>query len=165
MTIGARPSPSQAVPRARDGQPGSNTGTYPLPEAQLDRFLGTALGYPSLTEGWQILTGRMARRTEDHAIRAITDGAGVLAMQAADRRRSRSTTASVSTASSSPPRPGGTRTSSSAPPRAVRSHSCSAVGRMPFSRNVITSPPRMSGPSPHPVLDHRITLKPELAGE
>ena len=59
-------------------------GTYPLPEAQLDRFLlRIGFGYPTLAEEWEVLTRRMDRRTEDQQLDTIVDAATLLAMQAA----------------------------------------------------------------------------------
>ena len=41
-------------------------GTYPLPEAQLDRFLmRITVGYPSNEHEWQIVQRRLDRRTDD----------------------------------------------------------------------------------------------------
>ncbi|MDQ6686967.1 MAG: MoxR family ATPase [Actinomycetota bacterium] len=59
-------------------------GTYPLPEAQLDRFLlRVAFGYPSSDEEWQVLANRLERRREEVDLAPVTDAAGLLAMQAA----------------------------------------------------------------------------------
>lgn len=59
-------------------------GTYPLPEAQLDRFLArVSFGYPTRDEEWDVLRRRVERRREEQQLRAVTDGPGVLAMQAA----------------------------------------------------------------------------------
>ena len=59
-------------------------GTYPLPEAQLDRFmLRAGVGYPSRDEEWEILKRRMERRVDEVKLQRIVDGAGLLAMQAA----------------------------------------------------------------------------------
>jgi len=58
-------------------------GTYPLPEAQLDRFiLRTAVGYPSLDDEWNLLARRMERGTDEVMLNAVTDAAGLRAMQA-----------------------------------------------------------------------------------
>ncbi len=58
-------------------------GTYPLPEAQLDRFiLRTAVGYPSLDDEWNLLARRMERGTDEVMLTAVTDAAGLRAMQA-----------------------------------------------------------------------------------
>jgi MoxR-like ATPase len=49
-------------------------GTYPLPEAQLDRFLLRAtFGYPTAGDEWHLLERRMARRTDDVTLRPILD--------------------------------------------------------------------------------------------
>jgi MoxR-like ATPase len=62
-------------------------GTYPLPEAQLDRFmLRLAIGYPSPDEEWEILGRRMERRQDEVELRQIVDGPGLLAMQASLER-------------------------------------------------------------------------------
>jgi MoxR-like ATPase len=59
-------------------------GTYPLPEAQLDRFLlRVSFGYPSADEEWEVLRRRMARRREEAEIAAVVDAETLLGMQAA----------------------------------------------------------------------------------
>jgi MoxR-like ATPase len=59
-------------------------GTYPLPEAQLDRFLlRVSFGYPSAEDEFDVLRRRMARRQEDVSLPAVVDAAGLRAMQAA----------------------------------------------------------------------------------
>ena len=59
-------------------------GTYPLPEAQLDRFLmRVSFGYPSVDEEWQILVNRMARQQEEQTLDAVVTPGELLAMQAA----------------------------------------------------------------------------------
>jgi MoxR-like ATPase len=58
-------------------------GTYPLPEAQLDRFLlRVSFGYPTPDEEWQVLQRRMARRAEETRLDPVVDPATLLAMQA-----------------------------------------------------------------------------------
>jgi MoxR-like ATPase len=57
-------------------------GTFPLPEAQLDRFLmKLAIGYPSLEEEREILRRRRERRSDDAVIAQVTDAAELLAMR------------------------------------------------------------------------------------
>jgi MoxR-like ATPase len=57
-------------------------GTYPLPEAQLDRFLlRVSFGYPTADEEWDVLRRRMARRQEEAVIPPVVDGDTLLAMQ------------------------------------------------------------------------------------
>ncbi|AWS42793.1 MoxR family ATPase [Streptosporangium sp. 'caverna'] len=59
-------------------------GTYPLPEAQLDRFLlRVSFGYPSPEEEWTILGRRMARRTEEATLEPVVDAATLNEMQRA----------------------------------------------------------------------------------
>ena len=59
-------------------------GTYPLPEAQLDRFLiRVAIGYPSPDEERQILEKRRGRRQDEVEVTAVVSRAEVLAMQQA----------------------------------------------------------------------------------
>jgi MoxR-like ATPase len=59
-------------------------GTYPLPEAQLDRFLTrVGFGYPTADQEWQVLSRRVERQREEQTLEAVTDASGLLAMQAA----------------------------------------------------------------------------------
>jgi len=59
-------------------------GTYPLPEAQLDRFLlRVSFGYPQRDEELTILRRRMARRQEESTLDPVVDPATLIAMQAA----------------------------------------------------------------------------------
>lgn len=59
-------------------------GTYPLPEAQLDRFLTrVSFGYPTEEEELDVLRRRMLRRQEDQELSAVVDADGLLAVQAA----------------------------------------------------------------------------------
>ncbi|QAY62656.1 MoxR family ATPase [Xylanimonas allomyrinae] len=58
-------------------------GTYPLPEAQLDRFMvRLAVGYPDREQEAEVLLRRVARRQEAAPVRPVVDAATVLAMQA-----------------------------------------------------------------------------------
>jgi MoxR-like ATPase len=57
-------------------------GTYPLPEAQLDRFLlRTALGYPSRTHEIEMLGRRIERESDDVELRPVVDREALLSMQ------------------------------------------------------------------------------------
>jgi len=59
-------------------------GTYPLPEAQLDRFLlRLSVGYPTRDDEWAILQRRMQRRAEAATLEPVIDAATMLAMQRA----------------------------------------------------------------------------------
>ena len=49
-------------------------GTYPLPEAQVDRFLlRTAFGYPSAEDEWEVLARRIERRSDEVALESVVD--------------------------------------------------------------------------------------------
>jgi MoxR-like ATPase len=59
-------------------------GTYPLPEAQLDRFLlRLRVGYPERDDEWQILERRLDRGTDEVELSAVVDREGLLEMQQA----------------------------------------------------------------------------------
>jgi MoxR-like ATPase len=64
--------------------PIEHEGTYPLPEAQLDRFLlRVSFGYPTPHEEWDVLRRRMARRQEEARLAPVIDADTLLALQAA----------------------------------------------------------------------------------
>lgn len=59
-------------------------GTFPLPEAQLDRFLvKLSVGYPTLDEEQEILQRRRARQQDDVIIQQATEGESLIAMRQA----------------------------------------------------------------------------------
>jgi MoxR-like ATPase len=59
-------------------------GTYPLPEAQLDRFLlRTAVGYPEREDEWQVLVRRIEREVDEIELTPVVDGPALLRMQRA----------------------------------------------------------------------------------
>ncbi len=59
-------------------------GTFPLPEAQLDRFImKLAVGYPSADEEQEILKRRRTRGRDEFDLRQVTDAAELLALRGA----------------------------------------------------------------------------------
>ena len=59
-------------------------GTYPLPEAQLDRFLvRIGIGYPSREHEIEMLSRRIDRREDELELRPVVDTATLLEMQRA----------------------------------------------------------------------------------
>jgi MoxR-like ATPase len=57
-------------------------GTYPLPEAQLDRFvLRTGFGYPAANDEWEMLERRLRRRVDEVELHEVVDRPTLLAMQ------------------------------------------------------------------------------------
>jgi MoxR-like ATPase len=59
-------------------------GTYPLPEAQLDRFLiRIGIGYPSRDDEIELLSRRLARGEDEVALRPVVDGPTLIELQRA----------------------------------------------------------------------------------
>jgi MoxR-like ATPase len=59
-------------------------GTYPLPEAQLDRFLlRIGVGYPERDDEWEIVERRIERQVEEVELDVVVDREGLLELQAA----------------------------------------------------------------------------------
>ena len=59
-------------------------GTFPLPEAQLDRFmLKLTVGYPSVDEEQEILKRRRQRRQDEVSLKQVTKAGQILEMRAA----------------------------------------------------------------------------------
>jgi MoxR-like ATPase len=59
-------------------------GTYPLPEAQLDRFLiRLGLGYPDRDAEFEVLERRIERQVDEVDLEPVVDGPTLLAMQRA----------------------------------------------------------------------------------
>src|SRR6476659_8962643 len=57
-------------------------GTYPLPEAQLDRFLlRIGVGYPERDDEWGLLAARAERQRDDVDLAPVVDRETLLAMQ------------------------------------------------------------------------------------
>ena len=57
-------------------------GTYPLPEAQLDRFLmRIAIGYPGREDEWEVLDRRMQRRADEITLEPVCTRAELIGMQ------------------------------------------------------------------------------------
>src|SRR5436190_257306 len=62
-------------------------GTYPLPEAQLDRFLlRLRVGYPDRDAEWAVLEQRVERAADEIELSPVTDRNGLLEMQQALER-------------------------------------------------------------------------------
>jgi MoxR-like ATPase len=62
-------------------------GTYPLPEAQLDRFLlRLRVGYPDRDAEWAVLEQRVERGADEIELSPVTDRNGLLEMQRALER-------------------------------------------------------------------------------
>ncbi|HEY7795999.1 MAG TPA: MoxR family ATPase [Gaiellaceae bacterium] len=59
-------------------------GTYPLPEAQLDRFLlRVSFGYPAKQDEWEVLSRRLERGEDEIELEPVIDAPTLLDLQAA----------------------------------------------------------------------------------
>ncbi len=59
-------------------------GTYPLPEAQLDRFLlRIGVGYPARDDEWQVLERRLERKVDEVELEPVVDRATLIELQRA----------------------------------------------------------------------------------
>ena len=57
-------------------------GTYPLPEAQLDRFLlRIGVGYPTREDEWGVLQRRLERQADEVVLAPVVDAPALLEMQ------------------------------------------------------------------------------------
>ena len=137
-------------------------GTYPLPEAQLDRFmLRVSFGYPTADEELDVLQRRVSRRREEQTLGQVTDGPTLLAMQAAiegvdvDESISRYCVALTAATRSHPHVMMG-----SSPRGALALMLCSRASAVVAGRDYVT--PEDVKLVAVPVLAHRITVKPEL---
>ncbi|HEX2022703.1 MAG TPA: MoxR family ATPase [Candidatus Thermoplasmatota archaeon] len=64
--------------------PVEQAGTYPLPEAQMDRFaMKLSMGYPSLDEEAEIILRRARRGKDDFDVKAVSSSEQIVAMQKA----------------------------------------------------------------------------------
>src|SRR5262249_56540289 len=59
-------------------------GTYPLPEAQLDRFLlRMSVGYPAREDEWQVLANRAERRSDEGELTPLGGPGALIAVEEA----------------------------------------------------------------------------------
>jgi MoxR-like ATPase len=137
-------------------------GTYPLPEAQLDRFMmRTSFGYPSADDEWDVLARRIDRRSEDQSLRQITDSATLIAMQqmvervTVDESVGRYCVA-LATATRSHP-----HVLMGASPRGALGLMLAARGFAVIAGRDYVTPEDVKEVA-QPVLAHRITVKPEM---
>jgi MoxR-like ATPase len=137
-------------------------GTYPLPEAQLDRFMmRTSFGYPTLDDEWDVLQRRIARQSEDQTLRQITDAATLIAMQqmvervVVDESVGRYCVA-LATATRSHP-----HVLMGASPRGALGLMLAARALAVIGGRDYVTPEDVKAVA-EPVLSHRITVKPEM---
>lgn len=158
-TTRALPTPFHVLATAN---PVEHEGTYPLPEAQLDRFLlRLSFGYPTPQEEWDVVARRIDRRQEEQSVPQVLDAEGLLAVQRAveevhvDEAVGHYAVALVG---------------------ATREHAHALVGASPRGTLALITCARALAvirgrgfvvpedikDLAHPALDHRVTVKPEL---
>jgi MoxR-like ATPase len=137
-------------------------GTYPLPEAQLDRFLlRISFGYPGPDDEWTMLERRAERRTDDVRLDGVLDRAALLGMQEAVERVYVSESVGrymvdvvASTRASA-------RVQVGASPRGTLALLKLARARAALNGRDFVTPEDVKGVA-GPALAHRLTLRPEL---
>ncbi|MBC9822981.1 MoxR family ATPase [Terrabacter sp. MAHUQ-38] len=137
-------------------------GTYPLPEAQLDRFLmRISFGYPTLDDEWQILSNRMARQREEQELDPVVDADQLLAMQAAiEATVVDESVGRYCVALTAATRAHGDVLMGASPRGALGLLLCARAYAVVDGRDYVT--PEDVKAVAVPVLAHRITVKPEL---
>jgi MoxR-like ATPase len=142
--------------------PIEHEGTYPLPEAQLDRFiLRASVGYPSDAEEAEMIERRLARRQDDVEPEAVVDGKRFIDMQDAleDVHVDRSITdyiVSIVRATRSDP-----DVHVGASPRGTLACTKLARGRAFLEGRDFVTPEDVKRVAV-PALSHRVMLRPEL---
>jgi MoxR-like ATPase len=137
-------------------------GTYPLPEAQLDRFLlRIAIGYPGREDEWTVLARRGERGRDEVELEAVVDAPTLVAMQRAVERVHVSESVGLYMVDVVAATRESTRTEVGASPRGslalFKLARCRALLRgrdyvIPDDVKAVAAP----------ALGHRLTLKPEL---
>ncbi len=137
-------------------------GTYPLPEAQLDRFLlRIGIGYPGREEEWEVLERRIAHRSDEVALEPRATAKELLAMRQAierihvDPSIGRYIVDVVAATRSSP------RVQVGASPRGSLAVLKLARSRAALLRRDFVVPEDVKSVAV-PALAHRLTLRPEL---
>jgi MoxR-like ATPase len=137
-------------------------GTYPLPEAQLDRFLlRIGVGYPDRDREWEVLLLRIQQRSDEATLKPVVDRPGLLALQAAIEDVHVSAPAGyymvdlVAATRSSP------RVQVGASPRGTLALMKLSRARAAICGRDFVTPEDVKAVAV-PALAHRLTLKPEL---
>jgi MoxR-like ATPase len=137
-------------------------GTYPLPEAQLDRFvLRLSVGYPTPAGELELLERRIARRAEEIELEPVIDRETFVAMQHALEDVHVATSVGsymVALASATRESP---RVAVGASPRGTLALLRLARGKAVLSGRDFVTPEDVKAVAV-PALAHRLTLEPEL---
>ncbi len=142
--------------------PIEHEGTYPLPEAQLDRFLlRVSFGYPSPDQEWDVLSRRIARQVEEAHVDRVLDQRRLLAVQ----RTAEQVHVSESVGRYAVALVTGTRNHGDvlvgASPRGSLALMTAARGLALIRGRTFVVPEDVKALA-HAALDHRVTVRPEL---
>src|SRR4051794_23391568 len=137
-------------------------GTYPLPEAQLDRFLlRVGVGYPEREDEWRVLERRMERGQEEIALEPIVDRAQLLELQAALEQVHVSEPVGLYMVDLVGATRGSTRVQVGSSPRGTLALLKLSRGKAALAGRDFVTPDDVKAVAV-PALAHRLTLRPEL---
>jgi len=137
-------------------------GTYPLPEAQVDRFLlRLGVGYPARGDEWQVLQRRMEREVDEIVLEPVVDGATLLRMQHALEQVHVSEQVGLYMVDLVAATRESTRAQVGASPRGTLALLKLSRGRAALDGRDYVTPDDVKAVAV-PALAHRLTLRPEL---
>jgi MoxR-like ATPase len=137
-------------------------GTYPLPEAQVDRFLiRLGVGYPAREDEWQVLVRRMEREVDEIELTPVVDAETLLRMQHALERVHVSEQVGLYMVDLVTATRSSTRVQVGASPRGTLALLRLSRGRAALDGRDFVTPDDVKSVAV-PALAHRLTLRPEL---
>ena len=137
-------------------------GTYPLPEAQLDRFiLRLGVGYPERADEWQVLVRRIEREVDEIELDPVVDGETLLRMQRSLEQVHVSEQVGLYMVDLVAATRSSTRVQVGASPRGTLALLKLARGKAALQGRDFVTPDDVKAVAV-PALAHRLTLRPEL---
>jgi MoxR-like ATPase len=137
-------------------------GTYPLPEAQLDRFmLRTSVGYPAREDEWGMLARRLDRGEDEVALEPVVDARGLVELQSALERVHVSESIGLYMVDLVAATRASTRLAVGASPRGTLALLKLSRARAALEGRDFVAPEDVKAVAV-PALAHRLTLRPEL---
>jgi MoxR-like ATPase len=137
-------------------------GTYPLPEAQVDRFLvRLGVGYPEREDEWQLLVRRMEREVDEIALTPVVDADTLLRMQHSLEQVHVSEQVGLYMVDLVAATRASTRVQVGASPRGTLALLRLSRGRAALDGRDFVTPDDVKAVAV-PALAHRLTLRPEL---
>ena len=137
-------------------------GTYPLPEAQVDRFLiRLGVGYPEREDEWQVLVRRMEREVDEIELTPVVDAETLLRMQHALEQVHVAEQVGLYMVDLVAATRASTRVQVGASPRGTLALLRLSRGRAALEGRDFVTPDDVKAVAV-PALAHRLTLRPEL---